>query len=660
MLCRGKPLVPGNGSGAVLAANVGLSFWGGIDPTDGTVIDQSHPLCGQSVAGKVLALPSGRGSCTGSQVVLELLLGGKAPSAVLLSQSDEIIPLGVIVGEELFSRSLPIVRLSEADFAYACSSAHARIGADGSVHLSDDVATDSGSAGDAHTPSRVSDAELAEHMQLRSDDLATLGGAHGAAAQVAMRILLRVARLQGVRELLDVTQVHIDGCTYIGPASLRFAQQLLAWQGRFKVPTTLNAISVDQRRWRALGVSPVLGEPASALGDAYVALGAQASFTCAPYLLESAPCAGENIGWGESNAVVYANSCLGARTQKYADFLDACIALTGRAPAAGCHLDAGRRARLVLRLDPCLQARVLGVGGSLDDAFWPTLGYLVGLKAASKVPVLTGLERVTPSRDDLKAFSAAFGTTASVALFHLAGITPEAPTLKAALGLSTGSMAHAVDQVDQATMDLLDVAQITLSLDDMVRVYATLNGHATETESAADLTDKAGGLTGSVVEGQAIELVALGNPHFSVEECARLAEMLASSLQPRHEGVSLVLTLGRATLEEARRRGYVQPIEAFGATLVTDTCWCMLTEPVVPPSARTIITNSAKYAHYGPGLVGRRLRFANLAGCVEAATSGRAPTKQPSWLANSMGSTRAVHLGRYARTASARALRTIL
>jgi hypothetical protein len=98
----------------------------------------------------------------------------------------------------------------------------------------------------------------------------------------------------------------------------------------------------------------------------------------------------------------------------------------------------------------------------------------------------------------------------------------------------------------------------------------------------------------------------------------------------------------------------------FGATLVTDTCWCMLTEPVVPPSARTIITNSAKYAHYGPGLVGRRLRFANLAGCVEAATSGRAPTKQPSWLANSMGSTRAVHLGRYARTASARALRTIL
>ena len=113
-----------------------------------------------------------------------------------------------------------------------------------------------------------------------------------------------------------------------------------------RVPTTLNAISVDYRRWRELGVPQATGERAAALADAYLALGATPSFTCAPYLLESAPAAGEHVGWGESNAVVYANSVLGARTQKYADFLDACVALTGRAPAAGAHLDDGRRATL--------------------------------------------------------------------------------------------------------------------------------------------------------------------------------------------------------------------------------------------------------------------------------------------------------------------------
>src|SRR5690606_15440457 len=116
--------------------------------------------------------------------------------------------------------------------------------------------------------------------------------------------------------LLDITQAHIDGCIYTGPASLRFARQLADWGGRVKVPTTLNSISVDQRRWRQLGVDVAFGEPASQLADAYVEMGARASFTCAPYLLDSAPRLGEQIVWAESNAVVYANSVLGARTLK--------------------------------------------------------------------------------------------------------------------------------------------------------------------------------------------------------------------------------------------------------------------------------------------------------------------------------------------------------
>ena len=102
----GETIVPGRGAGELLSASVGLSFWGGVDAVSGTVIDRHHPLCGESIAGKVLAIPNGRGSCTGSQVVLELLLAGQAPAAILLRRPDQIIALGVIVAEELFGLSL--------------------------------------------------------------------------------------------------------------------------------------------------------------------------------------------------------------------------------------------------------------------------------------------------------------------------------------------------------------------------------------------------------------------------------------------------------------------------------------------------------------------------------------------------------------------------
>lgn len=192
-------------------------------------------------------------------------------------------------------------------------------------------------------------------IELSRRDQELLDGAHGKAAQVAMQIVLRMARLQGARELIDITQAHIDGCIYTGPASLRFAERLVQWGARVQVPTTLNAISVDQRRWRELGIDPALGEPASALGDAYMAMGARLSFTCAPYLLDSAPGLGEHVVWAESNAVVYANSVLGARTLKYPDYLDICIALTGRAPMIGCHLPERRRPQLQIQVPPWLE-----------------------------------------------------------------------------------------------------------------------------------------------------------------------------------------------------------------------------------------------------------------------------------------------------------------
>jgi predicted aconitase len=156
-----------------------------------------------------------------------------------------------------------------------------------------------------------------------------LAGENGKAVAQAMRILVAIGRQQGAAELTDVTRAHIDGCIYAGPANLVFAETMEAMGARVCVPTTMNAISVDRGHWERQGVPPAFGAPAEALADSYVQMGCQPTFTCAPYLLDDAPVEGEAIGWSESNAVIFANSVLGARTAKHPDFLDLCIAITG-------------------------------------------------------------------------------------------------------------------------------------------------------------------------------------------------------------------------------------------------------------------------------------------------------------------------------------------
>ncbi|ASC85540.1 aconitase X [Pseudomonas fragi] len=582
---EGRSLVDGHASAPLLYADVGLSFWGGVDPFSGEVIDRHHPLSGECLAGRVLAIPSGRGSCTGSSVLMELISNGHAPAALVLAEADEILTLGVLVARTLFQRSLPVLCIGREAFGQLRGNAFARV--DG-THLSlYDSAPDDTAPPHNDTPT----AEAHASIELTEHDRALLAGSYGKAAQVAMQIVLRMAQIQGATQLVDITQAHIDGCIYTGPASLRFAQQLVAWGAKVRVPTTLNSISVDQRRWRELGIDPALGVPASALGDAYMAMGAQLSFTCAPYLLDSAPKAGEQIVWAESNAVVYANSVLGARTLKYPDYLDICIALTGRAPLIGCHLEDQRKARLQIEL-PTL--------GTLDDAFYPLLGYHIGALAGSRIPLIMGLKLQHPDLDDLKAFGAAFATTSAAPLFHIAGVTPEA--------------------LDPAQVIDGPLQVIKVSLEDLLLSWHELN-------SARD---------------PQVDVVSLGNPHFSLSEFAHLARLCQGRM--RHPDVVLAITCGRAVLEQARAAGHVGVLEAFGAVIVSDTCWCMLGEPVIPPAARNLMTNSGKYAHYAPGLVGRKVHFASLAECVDAACSATASGRLPAWLQPAASLENATHV----------------
>ncbi|MCL6709082.1 aconitase family protein [Pseudomonas sp. R2.Fl] len=551
-----RMLIDGTAEGPLLWADTALSFWGGVDPETGIVIDQAHPLRGRCLAGAILAIPGGRGSCTGSAVLMQLIANGKAPAGMVFSQNEEILTLGVIVAEEMYGLSIPIAVVSPDTFAGLCRRERLRIGEagapvrqGGSLHLTDH---------DRH---------------LLSDEVSK-------ATRVAMRIVTRMAGLLGAGRLIDIRQVHVDGCIYTGPASLDFAEKLAAWGGRVAVPTSLNAISVDQRRWREQGTDPALSRAASALGDAYVRMGATPTFTCAPYQLESRPGEGEDVAWAESNAVVYANSVLGARTMKYPDFLDICIALTGRAPHAGCHLDENRRAGLIVAAE-----RPEGY----DDSFWPLLGYRIGTLAPNTIPAVTGLETSAPTADDLKAFGAAFATTSAAPMFHIVGVTPEAPSLDAATGRA-------------------NLERVAVTAADLATVWNGFNPTA----------------------GETVDLVALGNPHFSFEECRKLADLCRG--REKHPDVALTLTVSRSTYGRAVEAGVVRDLEAFGASFVSDACWCTVMQPIVPPSARLILTNSGKYAHYGPGLSGKQVRFASLSNCVEAAVGGRMPEALPAWL----------------------------
>lgn len=417
-------------------------------------------------------------------------------------------------------------------------------------------------------------------LRLSDRDRSMLNGDKGPAAQLAMSILVRMAEVYGAGELMDISQAHIDSTIYLGDATLEFAEHLAALGARVAVPTSLNVSGVDQCGWKDWAVPPEWAAKAARQMLAYEKMGAVPTWTCAPYQTEMRPAFGQQVAWGESNAIAFANSVIGARTERYPDLLDVCCAITGRVPASGLHLTENRAGELVLRLVDVPERL------QRDDQFFAVLGHLVGQRAGDRIPVVTGLTG-RPAEDELKAFAAAAASSGQVALFHLVGITPEAPTLEAALAGRT-----AVEMIDVSTDDLR--------------------------RARRELTD---------AEGGGLDMVILGSPHFSLAEFSRLAPLVAG--RRVHPRVRFLVTSSRFMREEAERTGVLAPILAFGAQITVDTC--ILASPMLPPSIRTLMTNSAKYAYYAPSLLGTRVTFGSLADCVESAVAGRVVRDETPW-----------------------------
>src|SRR2546428_8759536 len=265
-------------------------------------------------------------------------------------------------------------------------------------------------------------------MLLTDQDRAALAGERGDAAALAMRILVEMAGVMGADGLIDVTSAHVDSCLYHGLAGLEFAEQLVAGGARVGVPTTLNVSSLDLLHPELYRVDTDVAMLARRQMDAYIAMGCMPTWTCAPYQLPNRPELGEHVAWAESNAIVFANSVLGARTNRYGDFIDVCAAICGRVPDAGLHRDDARNARIVFRLGDDIPDRLLH-----DPILGALVGHVIGMNAENDVPAIVGLPSDT-SEDLLKALGAGAASSGAVAMFHAVGVTPEAPTLEAALG----------------------------------------------------------------------------------------------------------------------------------------------------------------------------------------------------------------------------------
>lgn len=410
-----------------------------------------------------------------------------------------------------------------------------------------------------------------------------IDGDVGTGCQLAMRVLTRTAMAMGATRLRPITGAHIDSCLYHGQAGIDFAQRLVDGGAGVVVPTTLNVSSLDLIHPELYRGDAATGQAARLLMDLYEQLGCEPTWTCAPYQLEQRPGRGDHVAWAESNAIVFANSVLGARTHRYGDFIDIAAAVTGRVPDAGLHTDAGRLATIVVDTSS-LTSELLA-----RDVAYPVLGHVIGALVGTDIAVLTGLPAGT-SEDRLKALGASMASSGTVALFHAVGSTPEAPTLDVALGGDAPRRTIGVTMADmRAARDVL----------------STVDGGA----------------------GPPLRAISLGTPHYSVSEFERVVSLLAG--RRIAEGFEAYISTGRDVLTELQFRGWARILEQAGVQIVTDTCTYIT--PIIENRPGPIMTDSAKWAYYAPGNIGVEVIFGSIEDCVASAVAGELVRDAEIW-----------------------------
>ena len=374
-------------------------------------------------------------------------------------------------------------------------------------------------------------------MKLRPEEKAMLNGEHGKAVQKAMQILDTLGRVYGAESMLPVNSVQISGVSYanLGEAGLAWLAEMAAGGSRVRTLTTLNPAGMDIENWRTLGIDADFARKQMRVLEVFESMGVVSTCSCTPYLFGNLPRFGEHIAWAESSAVCYANSVLGARSNREGGPSALASALTGVTPAYGYHLDAQRKPTVSVLVEADVQEtwRFGALGKAIGDK----------LQGRQQVAYIQGIAQA--SLEELKSFCASFATYGGAALFHMQGITPEAACF-------------------QAPSETLEITE-----SDLKRANTELNS------ASADEVD----------------FVSLGCPHLSLREVARIAELLAGKKVKKE----FWITTSRPVKGMADRAGYSALIEAAGAKFAVDTC-CVVAP--IRGRFNAMLSDSAKACYY--------------------------------------------------------------
>ena len=372
-------------------------------------------------------------------------------------------------------------------------------------------------------------------MYLTEKEQRMFDGEEGYAIQKSMEILVALGNIYGANHLVKVGSVQVAGVSYhnLGDAGLEFLNEL-ARDGRVKVLTTLNPAGMDLENWHQLGISQEFAEKQNQVIDAFSRMGILISCTCTPYLIGNLPRYGEHLAWSESSAVTFANSVIGARTNREGGPSALAAAFVGKTPCYGLHLDENRAADIKIQVNADLT--------KLSD--WGALGYSIGRKAENKIPYITGIKDA--ELDELKSFCASVVTYGAKPLFYMKGITPDAENL----------------QIPRET--------VTIEQRDIREAYDNINDDV-----------------------DFIDFVCVGCPHCSIKESAKVAELIKD--KKISENTEFWVATSRTAKQLADKRGYTETIENAGGKFACDTC--MAVAPL-KGRFKALATTSAKGCFY--------------------------------------------------------------
>jgi len=372
-------------------------------------------------------------------------------------------------------------------------------------------------------------------MFLTKDEERMLNGEEGYAIKKSMEILTALGDIFGAERLIEVESVQVAGVSYhnLGDAGLEFLNEL-AKDGKVKVLTTLNPAGMDLENWQNLGIDPEFAKKQNMVIEAFNKMGIIVSCTCTPYLIGNLPRYGEHVAWSESSAVTFANSVIGAKTNREGGPSALAAAFIGKTPFYGLHLEENRAPDIHVELKAKLT--------KFSD--WGALGYCVGNQAQNKIPYITGVTNT--SIDELKTFCASMVTFGSKPLFYMKDITPASEKYKT------------------------PKEKIIVKDNDIKKAYASIND-----------------------ETEYIDFVCIGCPHASIKEIAQIANLLNG--RKISSNTEFWVATSRAAKQLSDKRGYTQIIENAGVKFACDTC--MAVAPL-KGRFRTVATTSAKGCYY--------------------------------------------------------------